>query len=314
MNRVASAVREPTKRPFSHKSQRTDLPAFYPRSATTVNLGPSVDAVRILVLDPRPLWGRHSDVDLLPRSTSGCVVDAERCQGRFNGSRCTEGVSRKSSENVRPKSQKSSKSPKAPQSPGIHEDLIPDKWDPEKGQNAQVSGGPTTEKNVDAAYSAAHKNHSTRCPWKMLAVRTKMKRRPCTGISRRPCRRSIEGRPDELNSKKEPFVKPGTMRAKAVPSQIAKGTRFSGHSSPMSKTFPAMSEQEVLSRVGPHVMMRQETAFKELIRVLVTAVTTELAYRMLVSLVRGDVFGVDQPIVRHLYDESEDISDMEGIA
>ncbi|KAH7951406.1 hypothetical protein HPB52_008805 [Rhipicephalus sanguineus] len=75
-----------------------------------------------------------------------------------------------------------------------------------------------------------------------------------------------------------------------------------------------MSEQEFLSRVGSHVTVRQETALKEPIRVLVTAVTTELAYRMLIPLVRGDVFGVDQPMVLHLYDESENISDMEGIA
>ncbi|XP_049271852.1 malate dehydrogenase, cytoplasmic [Rhipicephalus sanguineus] len=104
------------------------------------------------------------------------------------------------------------------------------------------------------------------------------------------------------------------MRPKPPPPQIAKATRSSGHSSPMSKTFPAMSEQEFLSRVGSHVTVRQETALKEPIRVLVTAVTTELAYRMLIPLVRGDVFGVDQPMVLHLYDESENISDMEGIA
>lgn len=133
-------------------------------------------------------------------------------------------------------------------------------------------------------------------------------------------RKHVERRLDELNSEEEPFVKPGTMRPKPTPPppQVSKGMvdkRPSGHSTPMSKTYPAMSEQEFLSRVGSHVVVKQqELAFKDPIRVLVTAVTTELAYRMLIPLVRGDVFGVDQPIVLHLYDESENISDMQGIA
>ncbi|XP_072144389.1 malate dehydrogenase, cytoplasmic-like isoform X3 [Dermacentor andersoni] len=146
-------------------------------------------------------------------------------------------------------------------------------------------------------------------------------------------------RPDELNSEEEPFVKPGTMRPKPPPppQQVAKGTpaapranfeeevlrtvkqvekKPSGHSTPMSKTFPAMSEQEFLSRVGSHIVVRQQEPVvpKDPIRVLVTAVTTELSYRMLIPMVRGDVFGGDQPIVLHLYDESENISDLHGIA
>lgn len=90
----------------------------------------------------------------------------------------------------------------------------------------------------------------------------------------------------------------------------------SGQWSPMSKTYPAMSEHEFQSRVGSSVIVKTQEAMapKEPIRVLVTAVTTELSYLMLVPLVRGDVFGLDQPIVLHLYDESENISDMHGIA
>ncbi|XP_065302850.1 malate dehydrogenase, cytoplasmic-like isoform X2 [Dermacentor albipictus] len=150
----------------------------------------------------------------------------------------------------------------------------------------------------------------------------------------------VKERPDEMNSEEEPFVKPGTMRPKPPPpppQQVSKRTptssrtkveeaaqpprkevekQLSGHSTPMSKTFPAMSEQEFLSRVGSHVVVRQQEPVvpKDPIRVLVTAVTTELSYRMLIPMMRGDVFGGDQPIVLHLYDESENISDLHGIA
>ncbi|KAK8787823.1 hypothetical protein V5799_022400 [Amblyomma americanum] len=127
--------------------------------------------------------------------------------------------------------------------------------------------------------------------------------------------------PDELNSEEEPFVKPGTMLPKSQPppAQVFKETVDkppSGQQTPMSKTYPAMSEQEFLSRVGSHIAIKQQEPAvpKDPIRVLVTAVTTELSYRMLIPLIRGDVFGVDQPIVLHLYDESENISDLRGIA
>lgn len=152
--------------------------------------------------------------------------------------------------------------------------------------------------------------------------------------------------PDQLNDEEEPVVKPGTMRPKPPPpappkpveaaatsehEQYALSTTSNAHEefektltehaqsgrwSPMSKTYPAMSEHEFQSRVGAHVMMRTHEPMvpKEPIRVLVTAVTTELSYLMLGPLVRGDVFGLDQPIVLHLYDESENISDMHGIA
>ncbi|XP_037279843.2 malate dehydrogenase, cytoplasmic [Rhipicephalus microplus] len=241
-------------------------------------------------------------------------------------SRSKEAASRKSSENVRPQSPKSSKTPKAPKSPGSHEVLIPDEWDKKKGHKLPAERGPTMEEHVDTAHSPAHEESlSGPVPAEEASTThedetTSVRGRRSSSVSmehqrdfERP-RRRVDKRPDEMNSEEEPFVKPGTMRPKAPPPQTAKATRSSGLSSPMSKTFPAMSEQEFLSRVGSGVMVRQEPAFKEPIRVLVTAVTTELAYRMLIPLARGDVFGVDQPIVLHLYDESENISDMEGIA
>ncbi|KAH9368323.1 hypothetical protein HPB48_004515 [Haemaphysalis longicornis] len=82
---------------------------------------------------------------------------------------------------------------------------------------------------------------------------------------------------------------------------------------------PTHREHGSMEHLWPELLNEEEEPSeamvpKEPIRVLVTAVTTELSYLMLVPLVRGDVFGLDQPIVLHLYDESENISDMHGIA
>ncbi|KAH7951354.1 hypothetical protein HPB52_008211 [Rhipicephalus sanguineus] len=81
-------------------------------------------------------------------------------------------------------------------------------------------------------------------------------------------RRRADRRPDELNSEEEPFVKPGTMRPKPPPPQIAKATAGD--------------------------------ALKEPIRVLVTAGDDELAYRMLIPLVRGGRVRRGPAMVLHL--------------
>lgn len=93
----------------------------------------------------------------------------------------------------------------------------------------------------------------------------------------------------------------------------------SGGASPLSTTFPMMSEKEFLSRLGNVNLSATKFHYnaepvKEPIRVLVTAATSELSYLMLIPIARGDVFGLDQPIFLHIYDEGENISDLQGIA
>ncbi|CAN7982482.1 unnamed protein product [Ixodes hexagonus] len=87
--------------------------------------------------------------------------------------------------------------------------------------------------------------------------------------------------------------------------------------SPICKIFPCMSEREFISRLGSSTLAKtvmDVTGVKEPIRVLVTAATSDLSYLMLIPLARGDVFGTDQSMFLHLYDEGENISDLHGIA
>lgn len=87
-----------------------------------------------------------------------------------------------------------------------------------------------------------------------------------------------------------------------------------GWTSPVSQTFPSMSEREFLSRLGVRAPKPHEPfTLKDPIRVLVTAATTETSYLMLVPLARGDVFGLNQPIFLHLYDQSENITELQGV-
>ncbi|XP_037572509.2 malate dehydrogenase, cytoplasmic [Dermacentor silvarum] len=302
-------------------------------------------------------------------------------------SRSTEGVSRKSAENVQRSVRKATgKGPAAAAALGSKEQLIPDEWDTDKKHRAPVAGKSTREDaatalavagvpvDAVAAHGVADKEAASGArPAEELSATQEedttsenkhlSSASASTNVEQHRAadfqmhRRHASVRPDEMNSEEEPFVKPGMMRPKPPPPlpQVVKETptssrtkveeaaqprgkepaaptakfedevqrplkqvekQLSGHSTPMSKTFPAMSEQEFLSRVGSHVVVRQQEPVvpKDPIRVLVTAVTTELSYRMLIPMVRGDVFGGDQPIVLHLYDESENISDLHGIA
>ncbi|KAM7315574.1 malate dehydrogenase, cytoplasmic-like [Ixodes scapularis] len=109
-----------------------------------------------------------------------------------------------------------------------------------------------------------------------------------------------------------------------IPSGVpsTKGEYRSGEStpsagSPICKIFPCMSEREFISRLGSSTLAKSVmdvTGIKEPIRVLLTAATSDLSYLMLIPLARGDVFGTDQSMFIHLYDEGETISDLHGIA
>ncbi|XP_064470555.1 uncharacterized protein LOC135385273 [Ornithodoros turicata] len=85
--------------------------------------------------------------------------------------------------------------------------------------------------------------------------------------------------------------------------------------SPISRTYPAMSEREFINRIGEKTPRPTEgLVMKDPIRVLVTAASTELSYLMLAPIARGDVFGLDQPLFLHLYDQSENTTELQGVA
>lgn len=164
-------------------------------------------------------------------------------------SRSTEGISRKSAENVQRSVRKATgKGPAAAAAPRSKEQLIPDEWDTDKKHRAPVAGKSTTEDaatalavagvpvDAVAAHGVAEKEAASGArPAEELSATQEedttsenkhlSSASASTNVEQHRAadfqmhRRHANRRPDEMNSEEEPFVKPGMMRPKPPPPQ-----------------------------------------------------------------------------------------------